>query len=282
MEGQVWKIVQAVVSVAEPVSARFSYTSEEILLVALWAILHDRPMVWACEAGHWPRWCRPRQLPHPSTLSRRWRSSVVQREAERVHEELVRRFGIIDRYAAIDGRCLLVGGYSKDPEARSGRAAGGMGKGYKLHALVDGRHVITAYEVASLPVAEQKMAVLLLRKAPASIARVVGDTNYDSMNLHRVAAETGRRLYTPLREKRVGRRRQARRLQLLRLAQRRVGCRLLAWRDGVERAFGHSSCIGFGYKGLPSWARRLHRVRRWMWGKTLLYNAWLLYKQRAA
>lgn len=34
--------------------------------------------------------------------------------------------------------------------------------------------------------------------------RVVGDTNYDSQNLHRVAGETGRALYTPLRENRLG------------------------------------------------------------------------------
>lgn len=282
MEGQVWKIVRSVVSAGEAVSGRFTYTNEEILLVALWAILHDRPMVWGCQAAHWPGWCRPRRLPHPSTVSRRWRGRDMHRDAERVHEALVQRLGIIDRYAAIDGRCLLVGGYSKDPDARSGRAAGGMGKGYKFHALVDGRRVITAYEVASLPIAEQKVAVLLLRKAPAAIGRVVGDTNYDSMNLHRVAEEMGRRLYTPLRQKRVGRRRQARRIQLLRLSQRGTGQRLLAWRDEVERAFGHSSCIGFGYKGLPTWARRLHRVRRWMWGKTLLYNAWLLCKQSAA
>jgi hypothetical protein len=206
----------------------------------------------------------------------------MQEDAERIHEATGWVFAASTRYAAIDGRPLLVGGYSKDPDARSGRACGAMGKGYKLHALVNRHHAIVTYQVESLPVAEQKVAVHLLQRAPSSITRVVGDTNYDSQNLHRVASETGRKMYTPLRQNRVGCRQQKRRLELLRLSQRDVGRRFLSWRDAVERAFGHHSTIGFGYKGLPSWARRLHRVRRWMWGKTLLYNVWLMQRGTAA
>ncbi len=282
MEGQVWAIVRRFLRVAQEVSGRFSYSNGEILAVVLWAVLHDRPMVWACQAEHWPEEQRPRRLPHPSTISRRYRCVELQDEALRIHEAVACVLGMADRYAVIDGRPLLVGGYSKDPDARSGRACGAMGKGYKFHALVTGDHAIMTYEVESLPVAEQKVAVDLLQRAPAWVTRVVGDGNYDSMNLHRVAGEVHRKLYTPLRDNRVGRRRQPRRLELLRLSQRRVGRRLLSWRNAVERTFAHHSNIGFGYKGLPSWARRLHRVRRWMWGKTLLYNAWLIHKKLAA
>ena len=282
MEGQVWLMIRRFLRRAQGVSGRFSYSNEEILAVVLWAVLHDRPMVWACQADHWPDRWRPTCLPHPSTVSRRWRCASVQADARRIHEATAWVFASSDRYAAIDGRPLLVGGYSKDPDARSGRACGAMGKGYKLHALVDGRHAIVAYEVESLPVAEQKVAVRPLQRAPSSLTRIVGDTNYDSLNLHRVAGETGRKMYTPIRQNRVERRQQKRRLQLLRLLRREVGRRLLSWRDAAERAFGQHSTIGFGYKGLPSWARRLHRVRRWMWGKTLLYNVWLIQKRIAA
>jgi hypothetical protein len=282
MEGQVWSMVCGLLPESNKSKGRFRYRAEDILRVVLWAVLHDRPIAWACQEEHWPPVCRPALLPHPSTVSRRWRSEPVQQAAQKLFQRTLGWLGRGDRYAALDGRPLVVGGSSKDRQARPGRAVGGMGRGYKLHALVDGRHVIVAYEVEPLNVAEPTVALRLLRQAPSQVTRVVADTAYDSMNLHRVAGETGRRLYTPLRQNRVGRRRQPRRLQLLRLNRRAVGRRLLAWRDEVERTFGQTSTIGFGFKGLPSWARRLHRVRRWIWGKNVLHHAWLLFKHHAA
>jgi hypothetical protein len=282
MEGHVWVIVESLLALVQPVGRRFRYGLQEILRVVVWAALHDRPMVWACQAENWPPALRPARLPHPSTISRRWRSSAVQAEAYRLHEVSVARLGVVSRYAAIDGRPLLVGGCSKDPDARCGRGAGGMGKGYKMHAVVDARHVILAYEIQPLNRAEQSVALHLLPKTPGTVTRVIGDGNYDSTKLHEVAAGTGKKLYTPLRENRVGRRRQPRRLRLLRLAQRDVGRRLLKARDEIERAFGRTTTIAFGYKGLPAWARRTHRVFRWMWAKNLIHHAWLLHKPRAA
>ncbi len=136
------------------------------------------------------------------------------------------------------GRCVgRVMRATKDPEARPGRAVCGMGRGYKLHAPPRrAAHVFHCYEVHSLPTAEQ----------------VVADVNYDRMHLHRIAHETGRRLYTSLRENRVGRRRQPPRLRLLRLAATKVAQRLLRWRDEIERAFAASSNVGIGLKGVPN------------------------------
>jgi IS5 family transposase len=282
MEGQVWSIVCTLIPVSESMSKRFCYSDGEILAVILWAVLHDRPMCWACDARNWAHGARPAQLPHPSTLSRRWRRGDLQRCAQSWHRRIVARLKVTSRYAAVDGRALTIGGCSKDPDCRSGRAAGGMGKGYKLHAMVGTKHEIVDYSVWPLNKGEQKVAVDLLRHAPATVTRIVADANYDSMNLHRVAAENGQRWYTPLRQGRVGKRQQPARLHLLRLSHRSVGQRLLAWRDTIERTFGQASNVAFGYKGLPPWARRLHRVQRWMWGKTLLHNAWLLLKREAA
>jgi hypothetical protein len=124
MEGQVWVIVESLLALVQPVGRRFRYGLQEILRVVLWGALHDRPMVWACQAENWPLGLRPACLPHPSTISRRWRSSAVQAEAYRLHDVSVARLGVVSRYAAIDGRSLLVGGCSKDPDARCGRAAG--------------------------------------------------------------------------------------------------------------------------------------------------------------
>jgi hypothetical protein len=52
--------------------------------------------------------------------------------------------------------------------------------------------------------------------------------------------------------------------------------------DEIERTFGHSSNLGVAFNGLPAWARRQHRVERWMWGKVLLYHAYLATKPHAA
>lgn len=208
MEGQVWKIVWSLAPDDQPSSRRFRYSDREILVV-VWAILHDRPMCWACQRCNWPPGIRPARLAHPSTVSRRWRREDLQQQARLWHRRMVMQLKGTSGYAAIDGRGLTLGGCSKDPDARSGRAAGGMGKGYKFHAMVGTRHEILDYLVRPLNIAEQKVAVDLLRRAPRTVTRVVGDTNYDSMNLHRVAADYGRRLYTPLRQNRVGRRAQA-------------------------------------------------------------------------
>ncbi len=239
-------------------------------------------MVWACQPDNWPDGCRPEPMPHPSTISRRWRSEEVKKAAHRLHQAVISLLSSESRYGVMDGRPLLVGGSSKDPDSRPGRGSGGMGRGYKMHALMNVDRAIVAYQIRPLPVAEPKVGVPLLRVAPACLRRVIADGRYDSMNLHRVAHETGRRFYTPLRQNRVGRRQQPRRLQLLRLWQSATGQRFLSWRDEIERTFGQTSTIGFGYKGLPSWARRQHRVERWMWGKLMCYHAWLVHKRSVA
>jgi IS5 family transposase len=282
MEGQVWGRVEELLSSVDGKPPRCQYSDREILRVTLWAIIHDRPIVGACEPAHWSDTWRPEALPDPSTVSRRWKWPELQEKAYALHAESVRRLGVASRYAAIDGRPLPVGGCSKDPDARCGRAARGMGKGYKMHALVDMRHVILAYMIRPMNEAEQTVALPLVSKAPAGVTRLVGDGIYDSIKLHQAAEATGRKLYTPLRENRVGRRQQPRRLHLWRLGQRSAGHRRLKSRDEIERTFGQTSTISFGFKGLPAWARRSHRVFRWMWGKNLIHHAWLLTKPRAA
>jgi hypothetical protein len=104
MEGQVWRMVDSLLRGAQPPSGRFRFSDAEILRVVLWAVLHDRPMVWACRREHWPGRWRPACLPHASTISRRWRCAVLQKEADRVRREAVLRLGGGGRYVAIDGR----------------------------------------------------------------------------------------------------------------------------------------------------------------------------------
>jgi hypothetical protein len=82
--------------------------------------------------------------------------------------------------------------------------------------------------------AEPTVALQLIEGMPEAIKRVLGDGVYDSMNLHRRVASVGKKLYAPIRQGRVGRRQQPRRLQLLRLWRRAIGRKLEKARDEVR------------------------------------------------
>jgi IS5 family transposase len=280
MEDRVWRTVCQLIDMIPDAPGRFVYGLRLILRVGLWATLHDRPFCWACAAHNWPAQLRPSHLPDQSTLSRRWRTKEVRGALASLHRLLLNSAGSLGRYAAIDGRPLPVGGASQDRDARAGRSVRGLGRGYKLYAMVTAEGLIACFTVRPMNQAEQTVARSLLTVAPRELKRVVGDLIYDSVPLHRAAARAGRRLYTALRENRVGNRQQPRRLQLLRLNRTSVGRRLLRSRDVVERAFARMSSVGFGYKGLPSWARRRHRVTAWISGKILLYNAYVILRDR--
>ena len=276
MEDRIWQRIVALLPAPVEHLGRFTYDSRTIVMVALWAILHDRPMNWACCPKNWLGCQQPPQLPSPGTLSRRWRSAGIDEQTQRIHRQVVEQVGLDSPYAAVDAKPLPVGGGSKDPEARPGRAVGHLAKGYKLVAVVAARGAIAQFRIGAMADPEPMQARQLLSEAPRELTRIVGDGVYDSMPLHRVAAAHGRRLYTPLRQNRVGRRQQPQRLRLLRLWKTKVGQKLMSSRDQVERNFGLMGNFHCGFKGLPNWARRIHRVRRWMWGKILIYHEYLL------
>ena len=54
------------------------YSAACIVGVYLWAVIHDRPTSWACQAINWPEDLRFSCLPSQSTMSRRLRSKAVQ------------------------------------------------------------------------------------------------------------------------------------------------------------------------------------------------------------
>lgn len=274
MEGQLWSWMIAFLPEHGKRPMRCRFDDRTIVMVALWAILHDRPMNWACHAANWPTSKRPARLPSASTISRRWRHPSMPAILDEIHQRTVVAIWMGSRYAAIDARPLTVGGGSKDPDAKAGRAVGHLAKGHKLFAIVASGGVVAAYEIGAMADSELTRARSLLANSPPQLTRILGDGVYDSMPLHQVAKVHKRRLYAPIRQNRVGRRQQPERLRLLKLFQTTIGERLLASRDDIERSFGLMSNFACGFKGLPNWARRTHRVYRWMWGKILIYHAY--------
>jgi len=190
----------------------------------------------------------------------------------------------------VDGKPLLVSPVSKDPDARRGHVTGGMGKGYKLHAVVTEDDRIAVWSVTPLNVHETHVAELMCDYLPPQRvgALVLGDGNYDAADLHKRMARTGARLVVPLRgmaEHPVTLRQMgsARREHLKASREHPdVVKYVLNWRTQIERVFSMLSCPGGGLGPLPSWVRRLERIRRWVGCKIAMYHARLQYRNQVA
>ena len=286
MERELWprlyKLVkEAGKAIREP---GVTYPASTILLVFLWAALHDRPVSWACEMRNWSTTrLRPWQLPANSTLSVRLRTLAVKQLFETVSQRLreIPEPGLIKR---IDGKPLPVGGCSKDPDARAGRAAGGKAVGYKLHAIWSGAAFPAAWDVRPMNVNEMKVAYDLVPQLWGE-GYLLADTQFDGSRLHDLARRHGHQLVAPRRKgpKALGHTYQSPyRLHCLAMLTRDFGRKLLTARRQVERTYGNLTSFSCGLGPLPAWVRRHHRVHRWVWAKLIINAVRILQKQRLA
>ena len=154
MERELWPLLYHTVrEVARDFRQKYTQIPGWVLILTmLWAALHDRPVSWACQPAHWSTTrLRPAKLPSPATMSRRVDGVAVGLLWRAIEERLRALSATRPALAAfLDGKPLPVGGATKDPEARYGRAAGAMAKGYKLHTLWSGRPLPEAWEVTPL------------------------------------------------------------------------------------------------------------------------------------
>jgi hypothetical protein len=246
-----------------------------LVAVMLWAALHDRPVSWACQKRHWSTTTlKPRRLPSPSTLSRRI-DSVGVGLLWRALEQRLRDSGTPALVAFVDGKPLPVGGNSKDPDARFGRGAGCIAKGYKLHAIWSTRPVPEAWTVTPLDANEKALAEQLVEQLHGG-GYLLGDGNYDASYVYDAAMARGYQLVTPCRKAKnpgSGKHYQSpHRLRSMDILRGDFGKALYKARTAIERSFGHAGSFGGGLGPLPSWVRGLPRVRTWVWAK-LLINA---------
>ena len=177
----------------------------------------------------------------------------------------------------------MVGGCSKDPDARFGRAAGHVGKGYKLHAAWGSRPLPEAWEVAPLNEHEIKVAGRLFGQLPGGYA--VADANYDATALFDRAAACGYQLVAEQVDNNPGTGHHSQsphRLRCIALLGTPFGRELFALRAGIERAFGNATAFAGGLGPLPAWVRRRHRVEQWVWAKLLINAARIRYRQGLA
>jgi hypothetical protein len=278
MEGQLWKrIVMVLAQVCKrPKRTNEDFSDEDIVRVFYWAVIHDRPISWACHARNWPLHARRKALPSTTTMSRRQCTPHVISLLNAVEQHVTRPTSR-GLYWMIDGKPLVIGGCSKDRQAGYGKAAASKAKGYKLHAIIapDGR--LAAWRVAPMNKDERVMAKRLLKAAEIQ-GYVVGDANYDSNYLHQICDARGNRQFvTPRRYgpgRKVGHRAQSpgrlRSIALLENPQPLFGIQLMQQRNAIERCFANATNWGGALTHLPPWVRTHRRVRRWVQAKLAL------------
>jgi hypothetical protein len=283
MERELWSLLYRTVrATGREFSQKYKQIPGWVVIVTmLWAALHDRPIGWACKPSNWRTTrLRPHRLPSPATMSRRV-DGVATGLLWRAVEQRLRALGtqVPALLSFLDGKPLPVGGCTKDRDARYGRGAGTMAKGYKLHAVWSNGPVPEAWEVTPLNADEPTVAQRLVPQL-CGTGYLLADGNYDVNDLYDSAQQQGYQLVTPLPKAPPGRRTQSpQRLHSIDMMARPFGQDLYRLRIRVESLFGNATSFGGGLSPLPAWVRGLERVRTWVWAK-LLINAVRILKEQ--
>ena len=253
------------------------YSDLQVAAMFLWAAIHDRHQKWACQKANWPR--LPSDWPgllSESQFSRRLRSKTVLGLLKRF-EEALRQQQPEEWCLVVDGKPLPVGGFSKDPDAANGFGAGLKFRGYKLHAIWGDGPIPWAWDVRPANVAEPTTAAELVKRVPGE-GYLLGDAAYDSNPLYNASANVGRSLVAPRKKPGTGlgkgTEHHPQRLRSIELTEHKdlhpFAQALHNRRSGIERQFGWLTTRHAGLQNLPSFVRRLPRVRRWIQAKLLL------------
>ena len=300
MEGELWPILYAWVAAEatlRPRRKRVRYADWVILLVVLWAALHDRPLSWACRAENWGGadavpW---ESLPSPATLSRRTRGLSFWLLFAAVFDAVRAADGPPPLARVVDGKPEPVSGFSKDGDAKWGWATDAKAKGYKLFAAWNAAwRVPDAWVVGPMNRAEPEAAAASLAPQLTGGGYVLGDAPYDSNTAYEAMAERGLQLLARRRCPGAGLGhgpQTPQRLRSIALLETPApgdlpgtgpspfARQLYALRGDIERRFGHCGNFGGGLEPLPNWVRRPRRVAMWNAAK-LLINAARLTRNR--
>jgi hypothetical protein len=285
MEGQLlsWLYQRLVKSSSGIPCPDQTFSDGLVALIFLYGCLSDRSPRWACDKANWPLWARRVEFPSYSQLMKRLKQPSVARLIGDVDGEL-RGALPSGPDKVFDGKPLTVGGFSKDPDAKRGHVPRGYAKGYKLHVIVDeSSGKIDAWDLTALNGGEPTTTLAMLDKVDLKGATARGDSNYDSNPLYAGVADAGGRLLAPRKKpftelghhpNHPDRIRAIRHLELGDLVLEEHESRRIA----VEQRLAHLTNLPFGLFSLPNYVRRLHRVRRWVAGKILLYHLYLNFR----
>lgn len=259
-----------------------------IVRVHLWAALFDRPISWACKAGNWRPAVRPQVLPDQSTMSRRTRRDDFMAFLKRVGERLNGK-PAPSLVKVIDGKSLELPNHTSDRDAKWGRGVSRMSVGYKLHAVFSGNPMPDAFTITALNVSEKDMAARMVGRLSGG-GYLLGDAHFDASWLFDYCHHHGHQLVCPRNKPGTGlghhyvspHRRRALDLLEVPKAVNSFGPDLYDTRTDIERQFSQMVCFGGGLATLPSWVRRIWRVRNWVMSKLLINAARIRLNRKAA
>ena len=292
MEDQLWAALYPLIRQEDKRRGRrerVQFSDADILLVALWAILHDRPICWACRRRNWPH-DYTRDLPSPATMSGRLRTLSVQLLLEQVFYRLLAATHVLEGLCLcrrVDSKPLPVGGFTKDRDARRrGYATGGLAKGYKLFTCWCKNMVVPEALVLG-PMCESDPAgtcalidrVVALHPGGAAVGYLIADVTDDSNPLHDYATARGFQVLAPRKQPGTGLghgRHSPGRLRAIEMLEGpdpsslAFGRSLYALRGQIERDYGNAGSFGGGLQPLPNFVRRPRRVALWVIGKLII------------
>jgi len=261
---------------------RTQFSNTTIVLVLLWAVMHDRPISWACRQENWPPRERCWPKPSPATMSRRLRKVLLLTLLVALARALRERLpcGMVK---TIDAKPLPVGGFSKDRDARMGWAATCKMRGYKIFGVCDtrGGGALDAWSLGPMNQSEPRTAAQLVSKVQGG-GYLLGDALYDSNPLHEAVSGEGWQLIAPRKKPDAGlghRRHHPARLRSIELLGHPFGRDLYAIRTRIERHLGQWGNYGGGLSPLPNWVRRPRRVALWVQGKIILNQVRLILQK---
>lgn len=256
-----------------------THSDGAVLAVYFWAVLNDRPVCWACDRANWPTGRWRGRLPTQSCMSRRMNGERFRDQLRRVERAARPEPGPVTLAACLDAKPLTVAWHSADPHAGTGRGAGGLARGYKLHAITDAGGRLLAWRLASLNADERTMAPRLLRDL-AGVCYVVADAGYNANHVFHAASARGARLVSPRKRsheggglgRRVHHADRLRSIELLEDGRDAFAEALLNARGAIERFFANLTNFGGGLTCLPAWVRTYPRVFAWTADKITLMH----------
>jgi len=266
---------------------RCNYTDNVVVFVYLLSVVTGRSMRWGYQKRHWPLWARHLRPPSYSQVMRRLQTASVQDYITRMND-MFRDQLPRSSEKVIDGKPLVVGVYSKDPDAKTGCVGEGKwARGYKVHAMIDAGGGVDAAEVTSLNEGEATVALRLMESMDLQGITVRGDANYDSNKLYEAAAKRGGRFLAPRRKpgRSLGHHPQhPHRLQAIAALEEEpsVATAHRYHRNRIEQTFAHLTNLPFGLAPLPNCVRGLARVTHWVKAKILLYHLHLALTRNSA
>jgi hypothetical protein len=257
---------------------RCVHSDAMIVLILFFGVLHQLSESQALSRRRWPVWARKLRFPSRSQFNRRARRASVQQAIGRINEafrsELPRT-----QEKVCDGKPLIVGGFSKDPDAARGHVPDGFARGYKLHAIVDAGGAVENWRVTPLNTGEATVTREMVEHSPTPLhgACLRGDSSYDSVSLYTAVHHAGGRLVTPRRKPGTGLGHHPQhpdRLRAIEELERNAEAARHHRRQRIriEQVFGRLTMSPLGLWGLPPHVRRLDRVRRWVSVKLALYH----------